>query len=170
MRKPDQDSSKYVPVTQEMIDRLLELKNKTRTGFHTLYKYGKLNTNHDVFRETTNTLPNMWVIGQSKTVSIEHYNAIVTTYENLPESNWGNCGFEKTPVTEDFRKKLDGFISKPRGLSIKKVLLYTNAPDRLTPALISNIANGKTLSINIEYAEYLNQLMADQNDRNTLDP
>lgn len=167
MMKLNLDKSKYVPITQEMIDQIIELKTQTRTGFHALYKYGKRFTKHEVFKETTNTLPNMWVIGKSKSVNIEHYNAIIETYENIPESHRGNCGSKKVPVAESFRIKLEQFINRPRSLSIAKLLLYTNAPDRLSPALISNIINEKTLSINIEYAEYLNHLISDQKSTDT---
>lgn len=162
MMKARLDKSKYVPITQNMIDRLLQLKKETGCGFQSLYKYGKNHTDHEVYKETTDTLPHHWVIGTTKTLNIEYFNSIVSTYESLPEDQKRRWGVGNKEVSEDFRDSLKAFIDKPRNLSLAKTLKYSNAPQGLSPATIGKIANGKILSIDPEYKEYLEKLLASQ--------
>jgi len=159
MRKSNQETSKHVHVTQGMINQLLELKKKTGVGYHVLYKYGKDNTEHKVFTETTDTLPNMWVIGRVKKVNIEYFNSIIETYKNIPECRKSGCKLNNIEVTNELRSALKCFVDKPRNLSLKKIIQYTNSPDKMTPTTISNIVNGKTSRISQEHFDYLENLV-----------
>ncbi len=163
MKKTDHDNSKLVPVTQEMIDKLLELKKKTGVGYHALYKYGKSHTNHNVFVETTEILLNIWANGKSKTVNIDHYNSIIDTYENIPQRHKGGWKLNDIPVTDELRLQLKTFVDKPKNLSIKKILQYSDSPDKLSPTDISNIINGRTMNIRQDHLDFLNQLITAKN-------
>lgn len=159
------DSSNLVPITQDMIDRLVALKNKVSLSYAELYQYGKKHTHNKVFIETPDSLPQKWVSGRVKATDIDYYNAIIETLESIPEFHRGRFFSinETIAISDDFRERLQAFVDKPRQLSMKKILQYTDAPKELTPATISQIISGRNSGTTKEYYEYLERLISDSN-------
>ncbi len=154
-----------------MIDRLLALKKENKCGFQALYRYGLEHTEHEVFRVTTDTVPHHWVIGNAKNANIHYYNQIIQTYESIPDryelklpsARSGNSYRRNTinhiPVPPYLREKLTEFINTPRQLSLGKLLKMTGAPEDLKLVTLSNIARGRTNSVDSIHLEYIKSLL-----------
>ena len=111
-------------------------------------------------------MPLAWATGKVKTVNPGFYDAILAAYDALPEEIWGNAAHVSTRsssrrvmVRAELRDKLRSFIDQPRQMPLPTLLKGYNVPKKLTPALLSNIASGKTKSVKDKYLEIINQIV-----------
>lgn len=158
MRKNSSDKTRIVPITDEMLNKLLDLKEATGYGFHALYTYGAKKTSHEVFQRTTYSLPYSWIKGYVKTANFDDYNEIIQTYESIPENSIGKQ-IGVIEVSESLHLELKQFIDQPRQLPLKKLLAYSDAPKGLTSVLIGRIANKKIKATKPEYIDFLERLV-----------
>lgn len=152
--------SKEVPLTKDMIESLVALKNKACIGYEDLYRYGKAHTEHEVFKATSYTLPQQWASGNVKTVDMEFYKTIVETFESIPALSRRVEKIQNEPITEEFYTALKGFIDQPRQLSINKIFTLSETPAGLTPRTISRILKRHQKSIQPDHLKFLLKLIA----------
>lgn len=158
MRKSRGDKTRIVPITDEMLNKLLDLKEATGRGYHALYTYGRKQTDHEVFKKTTLQLPYSWAKGLTKTLNIDYYNAIVETYQSIPR-NSAKHRIVSLQVPDSFKDDLERFVNKPRQLSLKKILEYADAPKGINPVMICHVISGRKQSINAEHLDFLKRLI-----------
>lgn len=80
-----EEKAEYIPLTPFMRDRLNDLKKQKGCGPFALYSFGRANTDHNIFHNTEHTTIRGWMNGETKSAHPKDYQAIISTYEILPD-------------------------------------------------------------------------------------
>ena len=146
-------SMENIPITVEMAAELKNWKTKTGWGYTSICKRMKEQGLKPPHPESLAA----WEGMKNKSLPPAHYEAVISTYKNLPNSEYNAPKRARKndyiPITEEVVQAASFLSSKK--ISNKKLLSMFLAPKGLNEQTLSAIISGKNNTISEEHAQWI---------------